>query len=196
MAKIIEFKKRVEVDPEKLISSEPWEFRRAGCENSYFIQILRSHLVGSERVRRDLPQSPHYVLKGGMAHTIHSVYSYRNSKEKMRELYYLAGLIDCMINQVSPLLRTDLIRDIYRKVTTLKRVLAVNWYGHMDQVLLPVDDRYFSWIEYREGLLGAKTMKDLYLLIREGTERMFDVLSSEYVFFTPGRGDYDGNERA
>lgn len=117
-----------------------------------------------------------------------AAFAYRENEEKMREVYYLAGLIDCMINRVNPLLRTDLIRELYRKVMTLKSLLDMNWYGSLDEVLLPLDERFFSTLRYRERLSGARTMKAMYRIIRKGTDGMFDSLSLEYVFYTPGRG--------
>jgi len=106
----------------------------------------------------------------------------------MRAVYYLAGLTDCMVNQVNPLLRTDLIRGLYKEVTTLKKDLNINWHGHIDQVLFPLDQEFYHHVEYQEALAGAKTMRDLYETIRRETEEMFDILAFEYVFYTPGRG--------
>jgi len=123
-----------------------------------------------------------------MAYTIQGIYINRNNERNMREVYYLAGLMDCMINQINPLLRTDLIRDIYKKAMDLKRILNLNWYGQIDQVLFPIDIRFYNQLEYREALSRARTMKDLYGFIREGTDEMFDILSLEYIFYTPGRG--------
>jgi len=197
MSKIINFKEKIETVPDNLITSKPWEFRRPDRESKHFIQMSRSrsiifekrrkeiHKKGDKRIR-NLPE--HFILKGSMAHTIKGIYSYRNNEEKMKEVYYLAGLIDCMINRVNPLLRTDLIRDMYKKITTLKIILNINWYGHMDQVLFPIDAGFYNELEYIESLQEAGTMRELHLMIKEGTGEMFDILSSEYIFFTPGRG--------
>jgi hypothetical protein len=189
MAEIITFRKRANEGPGDLITAAPWEFRRAGWKSRFFIQMPKSsgeRLFKGQENPQNLP--PHFVLMGGMAHTIQGIYGFRQDREKMRAVYYLAGLIDCMINQVNPLLRTDLIRDIYKRITSLKKVLDVNWYGHMDQVLLPLDGRFFDLEKYRGGLYRAETMKGLYDLIREGTHEMFDVLAAQYIFFTPGEG--------
>jgi len=197
MAKIIPLKERLETVPDNLITLKPWEFRRADWETKHFIQMLRSQSAGLEKHRNEVYKRGdkriwhlpgHFALKGGMGYTIHSLYSYRNNEEKMREVYYLAGLIDCMINQVNPLLRTDLIRGIYKKIVTLKKILGANWYGPMDQVLFPIDSRFYNHLEYQETISSAKTMKEFYGLIRKGTEEMFDILSLEYIFYTPGRG--------
>ena len=68
----------------------------------------------------------------------------------------------------------------------MKTELNVHWYGPLDHVLLPVEPRFFNEYEYRALLKGAQTMKELYRVIRIGTDEMFDVLSLEYVFYCPG----------
>jgi len=189
MGKVINFSKKPETTPVFLITSNPWEFRRTYWESRYFIQILKDHWEKIEiKEEKSIKLPSHFLLKDSMAYTIHGIYKYRNNIEKMKEVYYLAGLIDCMINQTNHLLRTDLVKDMYKKITTMKSILYINWYGHMDQVLLPIDVRFFNRNEYRNGLSKAETMKKLYRMIREGTDEMFDILSYKYVFFTPGKG--------
>ena len=196
MGEVIPFRDKPQGPPENLIVPKPWEFRWSDWDSSHFVQMLRSQSHKLEAHRKENHQKgnhgvwhlpPHFVLKDGMAHTVRAAYIHRAHEKKMREVYYLAGLVDCMINQVNPLLRTDLIRDLYKKVMEMKRVLNVNWYGPINQVLLPLDSHLYNELEYREGLSGATTMRELYGVIREGSDDMFDILSFEYVFYTPGR---------
>ncbi len=159
--------------------------------------MLRSQSGVLEKHRKEVYENgagrvyhlpPHYVLTGSMAFTIQGLFRYRENEEKMREVYYLAGLIDCIIHQVTPLLRTAAIKEMYGKITTLKAFLDMNWYGSMDQVLLPLDAQFHNESEYRGSLVKAPTMIELYRVIKEGTEEMFEILSHEYTFYTPGRG--------
>ncbi len=197
MAKVIQFKERAPSTDLTLVTLKPWEFRRADWESVHFVQMLKSQAEKLEAHRKEVIEKggagvwhlpPHFVLKGGLASTIHGIYRMRENEARMRDVYYLAGLVDCMINQVSPLLRTEHLHELYRKVTTLRSILNVNWYGSIDQVLLPLESNYFNEVEYRESLSGAGTMKVLFEAIREGTEEMFDILSLEYCFYTPSRG--------
>ena len=192
MGDIIQFKK---TGPKSgnLVSSHTFEFRKADWKSIHFIQMLRSQ---SEKLENTYPGNGynhnhlpmHFVLKNGNACTIHNLYYYRHSEEKMKEVYYLSGLIDCVINRVCPLLRTERVNDIYRKIITLKKLLNVNWYGHMDQVLLPLDLHLYNISSYNNRLSPAKTMKELYDSIRLGTDEMFEILKADYVFYTPGNG--------
>ena len=196
MGEVIPFKEKPAGPPNNVIVSRPWEFRWADWDSSHFIQMLRSQSRKLEAHRRENHQRgaqgvwhlpSHFVLKDGMAHTVRAAFIYREREAQMREVYYLAGLVDCMINQVNPLLRTDLIRDLYKKVMDLKDALNVNWFGPINQVLLPIESHLYNEIEYREALSRAPTMRELYKVIQEGTGDMFDILSLEYVFYTPGR---------
>jgi len=198
VGEIIKLKEKDDAPPDNLITSRPWHFRKADWQSKHFIQMLKSQSAKLENHRKDVYQRgnkgvwhvpAHFILKGGMAYTIQAIYSAKNNEGKMREVYYLAGLIDCMINQVNPLLRTDLIRDMYKRVMELKEKLNVNWYGQLDQVLFPVDDQFYSSAEYRQTLSRARTMKELYHFIKEGIDDMFDILSLEYVFYSPARGE-------
>ena len=197
MGEIIKLRENEGGPPDNLITLEPWEFRKADWGSKHFIQMLKSNSTKLEAHRKEIHQRgdkgvwhlpSHFTLRGGMAYTIRAIYMNRNNEGRMRDTYYLAGLIDCMINQVNPLLRTDLIRDMYKKVILLKNELNINWYGELDQVLFPLDEQYYSAVEYRQTLSSARSMKELYHLIREAIDEMFDILSLEYVFYSPGRG--------
>ena len=196
MGKLLDLDKKLE-PPDNLITLKPWEFRRVDWESKHFIQMSKSLSAKLERHRKEVYKKgerrvgclpAHLVLRSGMANTIQSLFTYRDNERRMREVYYLAGLIDCLINQVNPLLRTDLIRDMYKNINRLKTDLNISWYGHVDQVLFPIDAQFYNSDEYRVSLSRAKTMKKLYRFIREGTDEMFDILSREYVFYSPGRG--------
>ncbi len=201
MARIIDLEERRSRPPDNLITARPFEFRRAGWDNSDFVMMRRSQSEELERRRgenlRDgrpgvpsLP--PHFVLRGSTAYTARGLYLHKENEESMRDVYYLAGLVDCMINQVSPLLRTDAIRDLYRKVSTLKQTLNVNWYGPIEQVLFPIDGPYYNFEAYRHTLAAAETLQALYGAVRDGVEDMFAILGTEYVFYTPGMGESHG----
>ena len=195
MGELIHFPERNQRPTEVLVCVKPWEFRKGLWQTAYFTQMTRSQSEKMEKERGDHGQveaisqiPPHFVLKGGIAFTIRALYSYRYQEEKMRDVYYLFGLMDCMMFRINPLLRTDLLRSLYKKVFSLKRTLDVRWYGHLDQVLLPIHSEFYNESEYRSAVAQARTMKGLYEVIRGGTDEMFDILGLEYVFYCPGIG--------
>ncbi|MBW2204675.1 MAG: hypothetical protein JRF52_11445, partial [Deltaproteobacteria bacterium] len=99
------------------------------------------------------------------------------------------GLTDCMINQVNPILRTDLLRAMYKKVFAMKEALNIHWHGTLDQVLFPIDYQFYDELAYRSSIREAGTLKELYQAIKRGTDEMFDILSLEYVFYCPWIGE-------
>jgi hypothetical protein len=197
MGKLVRLKSKTVQPPETLISRKPWEFRRADWETAHFIQMRKSRSRQLERRRtgvcaREKQEAwrlpPHYILDGGVAYTIRALFAHRDNETRMRDVYYLAGLMDCLINQVNPVLRTDLLRDMYNQVYFLKSRLNINWYGPLDKVLLPLNAQCFPQEKYRTSLYGAVTLKDLYRAIRRGTYEMFDIISHEYVIYCPSLG--------
>lgn len=194
MGKIFQLEPKSEEPPDNVITLKPLEFRKADWGTSHFIQMVRSNSAKLERHRREIYKQgdkgvwqlpPLYTLTEGMAHTVRALYVYRENEEKMREVYYLMGLVDCMINQVNPILRTDLIRSMYKEVFKMREALEIHWYGPITQILLPIDSLFYNEFEYKALLTGADTMKALYRAIREGVDEMFDILSLEYVFYCP-----------
>jgi hypothetical protein len=197
MAEIIDLHEKLDRTPDNLIALHPWEFRRADWGTPDFVQMLKSQSAKLETHRQEAykegKKAPwqlpvHFTLKGGMAFTVRAIFLHRHRESEMRDIYYLAGLMDCMMNQVNPILRTDLLRDLYKKVFSMKDALGVSWYGPLDQVLLPIDNWLHDESEYRSALTEARTLKELYEAVRRGTEKMFDILSLEYVFYCPGVG--------
>ena len=198
MGQVIDIRKGRKCPLDNLITKTPWEFRWANWKVSHFVQMLKSQSLELENHRRavrarggtgvwEVPS--HFLLKGGLAHTIRALWANRDNERKMRDIYYLTGLMDCMINQINPILRTDLLRDLYKKVFALKASLMVNWYGPLDQVLLPIHPQFYNESAYRSAIARAATMKDLYGIIERETAEMFDILSSGYVFYCPGAGE-------
>ena len=194
MAQIIDFSSKAAKLSHNLVSSGPLEFRQAHWETVHFIQMLRSDSREFERKRKQtsqpgndapVPLPSHFSLEGGRDSTIRALFIHRETEEKMREVYLLTGLIDCMINQVSPILRTALLRDMYNRIFLMKKHLEITWYGPLDQVLLPIASRFFDVRQYQAALRTAATLKDLYERIREGTGEMFDRVSRHYVFYLP-----------
>jgi len=194
MAKIIDFHDRSQRTTDNLIISKPWEFRKACWKNRHFIQILKAHAVGLERSLKKAGHKggtcvhhppTHFTLKGGTGYTMKAMYALKDNEREMREAYYLTGLMDCMINQVNPVLRTDILRAMYKKVFSMKEKLNVHWYGPIDHLLLPIDSVFFDTNAYKTSLMNANSLKRLYHEIRKGTEEMFDILSVEYVFYFP-----------
>jgi len=194
MAQVIDISSRTGKYLHNVVASEPLEFRQPDWGTSVFVQMLRSDAREFERRRQQHPRSagrgpdrlpPHFSLRDGTASTIRAMFVYRDLEPRMREVYLLAGLIDCMINRVSPILRTALLRDMYKKIFMMKKDLGVTWHGPLDQVLLPIDPLFFNAGRYQAALRTATTMKEVYEEIRKGTEEMFDILSLKYVFYLP-----------
>jgi len=198
MGQLIELKQkgRKKTD-ETLIVSKPWEFRRACWKTDHFVQVSKSECGSFESLRGETEKRktkkspslpPYFSLERGLDYTIRAVWVYRKDEIRMRDAYFLAGLMDCITNRISPILRTDILRAMYKKIFLMKEDLNIHWYGPLDHILLPIESGLYDKSEYGASLASANTLKELYQAIRRGTDEMFDILSNEYVFFCPGGG--------
>jgi hypothetical protein len=124
---------------------------------------------------------------GGCDYTAMGLFRWREEEERAREFYRLAALMECVVNSTSPLLRTDLLRSLYKTIMELKKTLNFSWKGDSTKFLLPLHQQFYQRSHFFDEILRCKTLKDLYEKVDCETEVQFDVLAAEYVFYLPKR---------
>jgi hypothetical protein len=195
MAKIISFEDGRKVE-DNLICRQPFEFRRGDWYEGQVIQALRTEaekyqahrreaLIGGHRHIKFVPE--HFALVGGWDHTILAVYRWRRSDRQAREVYRLAGLMECVVNASCPLLRTDLLHSIYKTILDLRKRLNASWLGGSSQFILPIHPHLYERKRFFERICQADTLKRLYEVVEQETRLQFDLLGAEYVFYLPQR---------
>jgi hypothetical protein len=195
MAKIIDFGDSRKGD-DNLICRKPLEFRRGDWRQGHILQCLRSEAEKYQHHRiqaianghshiRFIPE--HFSLVGGCDYTAMGLFRWREEEERAREFYRLAALMECVVNSTSPLLRTDLLRSLYKTIMELKKTLNFSWKGDSTKFLLPLHQQFYQRSHFFDEILRCKTLKDLYEKVDCETEVQFDVLAAEYVFYLPKR---------
>ncbi len=195
MAKIIDFENGRKAD-DNLICRKPLEFRRGDWRQGQVLQCIRSEAEKYQSHRcqainnghRHLSFVPeHFSLVNGCDYTVMGLYRWRESEEQAREFYRLAGLMECVVNSTSPLLRTDLLRSFYKTIIDLRRSLNFSWRGDSSQFLLPLHPHFYRRSHFFDQVLKADTLKVLYDTVNRETTVQFDLLAAEYVFYLPQR---------
>ena len=195
MAKIIQFGNGRKGD-DNLICRKPLEFRRGDWRQGQILQCLRSEAEKYQTHRHQaitnghshlsfVPE--HFSLVGGCDYTVMGLYRWRESEERAREFYQLAGLMECVVNSSSPLLRTDLLRRVYKTIMDLRRSLNFSWKGDSSQFLLPLHPNFYRRSDFFAQIQQADTLKVLYEKVEHETRVQFDLLAAEYVFYLPKR---------
>jgi len=195
MAKIISFEDGRKVE-DNLICRQPLEFRWGDWREGHVFQTLRAEaekyqahrrqaLAGGHRHLKFVPE--HFALVGGWDHTIMGLYRWRESERQVREVYRLAGLMECVVNASCPLLRTDLLHSLYRAILDLRRRLNVSWLGGSSQFILPLHPHLYERKRFFEQICLADTLKMLYEVVEQETTIQFNLLAAEYVFYLPQR---------
>ncbi len=145
MADIIDLSKRLKPG-HNLIASAPLEFRRGQWLSGNAILCTREESAKLEAQRRKAtPDRPpvtlvpnHTRLDGGYHFTFLWLFRFREDEERMRRLYWLAGLMECVTKAPSPVLRTDLVRRFFKIINEEREKLSVSWKGNVRDFLLPL----------------------------------------------------------
>jgi hypothetical protein len=195
MAKIYQFGDGRRAD-DNLICRKPLEFRRGDWRQGQVLQCLRGEAEKYQAHRKQviadghshlsfIPE--HFSLVNGCDYTAMGLYRFREDEEQAREFYRLAGLMECVVNSTSPLLRTDLLRSIYKTILALRQSLNFSWKGDSSQFLLPLHPHFYHRRDFFDKILKADTLKTLYDTVDRETTVQFDLLAAEYVFYLPKR---------
>jgi hypothetical protein len=200
-----------------LITFKPLFFRRASWDLSNPAQVSRTEAEAFEKRRveamgkgRPVGFTPSYLeLKGSLSQTLTALFRSRDDESRMRQIYFLAGLMEVATGLSHHILRSDLIRRVFSEIQHLANKLGVQWLSSNQGFLLPV---YFSeehspesWsnsIEIplprsglqledvsksrlKQALSQTQTLKDLISALRNETDAQFDLLSRFFVFYLP-----------
>ena len=195
IAKIIDFENGRQGD-DNLICRKPLEFRRGDWRQGQILQCLKSEAEKYQTHRRQVIADghkhisfvpDHFSLVGGCDYTAMGLYRWRDQEDQAREFYRLAGLMECVVNGTSPLLRTDLLRSLYKSIMELRQSLNFSWRGDSSQFLLPLHPHFYTRNHFFAKINTAGTLKALYGIVGGECTVQFDLLAAEYVFYLPQR---------
>lgn len=178
-----------------LIASRPMEFRRADWHGGHILMCTREESALYEAHRIEAFRTPghqhiafvpnHDILDGGYHFTVIGLYRFRDDESKMRRIYRLAGMMECVTNAPSAILRTDLLRRFYKSIIEERDELNMVWRGNVLHFLLPLAPRYYSPDIFLHRIANAESLKDLYAVIQTEANTQFDILAQYYVFYFP-----------
>lgn len=194
MADIIDFSSRLKPES-NLIISHPLEFRKGGWLAGSAILCTRGESEKFEAHRQKIVQAQdrpyialvpnHITLDGGCHYTTVRLLALNGDEPRMRRLYRLCGLMECITKAASPILRTDLVRRFFKIINEEREELQVAWKGNVHEFLLPLYPEHFNHQVFLNTIQTAQSLKDLLSLIERETDRQFDILARFYVFYVP-----------
>ena len=178
-----------------LITLHPVEFRRGDWRGGNAMMCSREESENYERHRLEAVGTQghqhiafvpsHIALDDGYIYTVLGLYRYRNDEAKMRRVYRLASLMECVTNAPSPILRTDLLRRFYKSITEERDELNVVWRGNVQHFMLPFYPHHYNPNVFLHRIANAESLKDLYTVIQTESDAQFDVLAKRYVIYLP-----------
>jgi hypothetical protein len=194
MADIIDFTSKHKT-AENLIVASPLEFRRGDWQGGYAMLCTREESLRYERHREEALRTPnhehirfvpdHLSLADGYHYTVLGLFRYRHDEAMMRRVYRLAGMMECVMNAPSPVLRTDLLRRFYQSIMEERETLNMVWRGDVKHFLLPLNPMVYPLDRFLQSVASAQSLKELYAHIGEETEVQFGMLSGGHVIYLP-----------
>lgn len=195
MAELIDLTRRIQ-RLSNLIASRPLEWRRGDWATGFALMCTREESEGYEAHRLEAYQVEghkhislvpnHIKLDSGYHYTVMGLFRHRADEAEMRRVYYLAGLMECVTNASSPILRTDLLRRVYQSILEERERLGVVWRGNVFHFLLPLHLQYYNANAFHQRIASAESLKDLFQKLQSETDIQFDILARHYVFYLPG----------
>jgi hypothetical protein len=196
MADIIDLTQKLHKS-DNLIASSPLEFRRGDWQTGQVMMCTREESARYEAHRLEALGAPghqhigfvpgHVTLDDGYQYTIMGLFRHRTDESLMRRVYRLAGLMECVTNAPSAILRTDLLRRFYKSILQERDELNVVWRGNVRHFLLPLLPEHHNTDLFFQLVSDAETLKDLFDVIESEANTQFDILKARYVFYFPER---------
>jgi len=192
MADIIDLSSRFKRGP-NLITTSPLEFRKSEWLSGSAILCTREESAKLEAQRRrstsDRPPMTlvpnHFNLESGHHYTCLWLFRFRDDEKRMRRLYWLAGLMECVTKAPSPVLRTDLVRRFFKIINEEREKLNVSWKGNVRNFLLPIHAELYAPDIFMDKISVAPSLKELLEEIEKETNSQFAILAANYVFYVP-----------
>lgn len=184
-------------DPdEHIICQKPLRLRWGDWHTPHVIQVhvgsaaLYEHqreqdLAAGRRLGYQMPS--HFTLDGGMHETALALMRHRHSEESLRQVGFLAGLMECLINVPCAILRTDLIRRVYQEVQELSRQLGLAWRGRVGHFMLPVMEDAQDPKHLEIAVRDIDNLKGFFTTVRAITDRRYTALAKDFVIYYPRR---------
>ena len=180
--------------PNNVITNGPMRLRWGDWRTSKIIQVHVGPAAAFEDHRAecyeqgmdhtgDMP--PHFALEGPSHDTALALLRHRNDEEKLIQVNYLAAMMEALVNTPCAILRTDLIRRVYREVDALGRSLSLSWHAVEGRFLLPADEDAKNPNAFRSRLAGVDNLSEFFAVLKEIAKQRHEVLAKKYVIYYP-----------
>ncbi len=194
MSDIIKFPDKGLPGRDNVITTKPMRLRWGEWRSN---KILQVH-VGAAAIYEDFRQEcieqghdpasqvpPAHELSGGIRETALALLRFRNNEQQQRRAYYLAALLEALITAPCAILRTDLIRRVYREVETLSDELGLRWSSHSGRLMLLLEQDAKDPDMMNKRLENIDNLSRFFDEIRDISGSRYQALATNYILYYP-----------
>ncbi len=177
-----------------IISQGPYRLRWGDWRTVNIIQVhVHPAAIYEDQRQEALAQGrdpggqmpPHFVLDGGMHETAQAILRHREDEEALRQVNYLAALMEALVNTPCAILRTDLIRRVYQEVETLSNRLGLRWRGRAGHFLLPLNEDALNPQMLEQRVAPLDNLQEFFRTLKEIAGQRHQALAKSYVIYYP-----------
>lgn len=177
-----------------VISDSPYRLRWGDWRTAHIIQVhVHPAAIYEDQRQEALAQGrdpggqmpPHFVLDGGMHETAQAFLRHRQNEEALREVTYLAALMEALVNTPCAILRTDLIRRVYQEVEGLSQRLGLRWRGRAGHFLLPLNEDAGNPQALEQRVAPLDNLQEFFRTLKEIAGQRHQALAKGYVIYYP-----------
>ena len=180
--------------PNNVITNGPLRLRWGDWRTNKIIQVHVGPAAAFEDHRAecfakgldhtgDMPS--HFALDGPSHDTALALLRHRNDAEKLIQVNYLAAMMEALVNTPCAILRTDLIRRVYREVEVLGKALGLSWHAVEGRFLLPLDEDAQNPEAFSSRLSRLDNLSEFFAVLKDVAQRRHDILAKKYVLYYP-----------
>lgn len=180
--------------PGHIITQSPMRLRWGPWRTSHIIQVHVGAAAAYEDFREECSQSgqdpaaqmpAHFTLNGGLRDTAIALLRFRNNNAAQENVTYLSLLMEILVNVPCPILRTDLIRRVYKEVDRLSSELILRWRSQDGHFMLPLATDAAEPYALAQAIAHIENLSEFFDTIKSLAHKHYQELRNNYVFYFP-----------
>lgn len=179
---------------DNVITDQPMRLRWGLWRTGHVLQVGLQAAAQYEDFRTECHTSgqdpsgrmpPHFTLDADLRDTAMALLRFQDDPSAQEDVCYLCALMEALVHTPCAILRTDLIRRVYREVESLGKKLSLRWQAGDGHFLLPINEDAGDPNQFRRRVAPLDDLKAFFATLRALAQERYQKLATQYVFYFP-----------